>query len=92
VYTPALADITDDFNMSRTAALAGIAVYTLDLGFGPIMSVPLQPVVFFLSLYTAFAFGMLFLFFAALPYIFMRPPYSFDTSQSASAICISIRI
>lgn len=38
--------------------------------------------VFFLSLYTAFAFGVLFLFFAAFPYIFMRPPYLFDTSQS----------
>lgn len=41
-----------------------------------------QPVVFFLSLYTAFAFGVLFLFFAAFPYIFARPPYNFDTSQS----------
>ncbi|KAJ4384828.1 hypothetical protein N0V86_000431 [Didymella sp. IMI 355093] len=246
VYTPALADITDDFNVSRTAALVGITVYTLGLGFGPIMSAPLsekhgrkivyllsspvfmlftlgagfsksftglivcrffagltgspalavgagssadlfpphqrakitavflvapfmgpslgpvvggfaaqykgwrwtqwcmifvtlavyivslpmketykpvilarrakklgletkptgsqggaamkravvtglsrpmhmlatEPVVFFLSLYTAFAFGVLFLFFAAFPYIFMRPPYGFDTSQS----------
>lgn len=41
-----------------------------------------QPVVFFFSLYTAFAFGVLFLFFAAFPYIFSRPPYSFTTSQS----------
>lgn len=41
-----------------------------------------QPVVFFLSLYTAFAFGVLFLFFAAFPFIFTRPPYSFSTSES----------
>lgn len=32
VYTPALADIMADFNISRTAALIGITVYTLGLG------------------------------------------------------------
>jgi MFS family permease len=42
VYTPALADIMADFNVSRTAALVGITVYTLGLGFGPIMSAPLS--------------------------------------------------
>lgn len=42
----------------------------------------MQPVVFFLSLYTAFAFGVLFLLFAAFPYIFMHAPYGFDTSHS----------
>lgn len=41
-----------------------------------------KPVVFFLSMYTAFAFGVLFLMFAAFPYIFTRPPYSFSISQS----------
>ena len=31
-----------DFNISRTVALLGITVYTLGLGFGPIMSAPLS--------------------------------------------------
>ncbi|KAL5413800.1 hypothetical protein PMIN06_009394 [Paraphaeosphaeria minitans] len=44
-----------------------------------------EPLVFFLSLYTAFAFGVLFLFFAAIPYVFERPPYSFTTSQAGLA-------
>lgn len=41
-----------------------------------------QPVVFFLSLYTAFTFAILFLFFAAIPYVFERSPYSFTISQA----------
>ncbi|KAF2871670.1 major facilitator superfamily domain-containing protein [Massariosphaeria phaeospora] len=41
-----------------------------------------EPVVFFLSLYNAFAFAILFLFFAAFPLVFQRPPYNFTTSQS----------
>ena len=41
-----------------------------------------QPTVFFFSLYNSFAFAVLFLFFAAFPYIFALPPYSFSTSQS----------
>ncbi|KAJ4299180.1 hypothetical protein N0V90_004424 [Kalmusia sp. IMI 367209] len=41
-----------------------------------------EPVVFFLSLYTAFTFAILFLFFAAIPYVFGRPPYSFTVSQT----------
>lgn len=41
-----------------------------------------QPVVFFLSLYTAFTFAILFLFFAAIPYVFERPPYAFSVSQT----------
>ncbi|KAJ4336711.1 hypothetical protein N0V95_008549 [Ascochyta clinopodiicola] len=50
--------------------------------FRPIHMLVTEPVVFFLSLYTAFAFGVLFLLFAAFPYIFTRPPYSFTVSQS----------
>jgi hypothetical protein len=41
-----------------------------------------QPVVFFLSLYTAFTFAILFLFFAAIPYVFQRHPYFFTISQT----------
>ncbi|KAJ4983472.1 Polyamine transporter 4-like protein 1 [Stagonosporopsis vannaccii] len=50
--------------------------------FRPMHMLVTEPVVFFLSLYTAFAFGVLFLCFAAFPYIFTRPPYSFSTSDS----------
>lgn len=42
VYTPAVFDIMDDFHVSRTAALVGLTVYTLGLGFGPIFSAPLS--------------------------------------------------
>jgi hypothetical protein len=38
--------------------------------------------VFFFSLYNSFAFGVLFIFFAAFPYVFQRPPYSFSISQT----------
>ncbi|KAF2175705.1 putative bicyclomycin resistance protein [Zopfia rhizophila CBS 207.26] len=40
-----------------------------------------EPVVFFLSLYSAFAFAVLFLFFTVFPFVFQGPPYSFTTSQ-----------
>jgi len=42
VYSPALADLMDSFNTSRTIALVGLTVYTLGLAFGPIMSAPLS--------------------------------------------------
>ena len=48
---------------------------------------------FFVSLYTGFAFAVLFLFFAAFPYVFSRPPYSFTPSQSGlTFIPISIGV
>ena len=31
-----------DFNVSRTAALAGITVYTMGLAFGPVFSAPMS--------------------------------------------------
>lgn len=37
--------------------------------------------VFFVSLYSGFTFGVLFLLFAAFPFVFTRPPYNFTTSQ-----------
>ncbi|KAH7093487.1 major facilitator superfamily domain-containing protein [Paraphoma chrysanthemicola] len=40
-----------------------------------------EPAVFFFSIYNSFAFGVLFIFFAAFPYIFSHPPYSFTLSQ-----------
>ncbi|KAF2787092.1 MFS general substrate transporter [Melanomma pulvis-pyrius CBS 109.77] len=48
----------------------------------PIHMLFTEPVVFFLSLYTAFAFAVLFLFFAAFPFVFQRPPYAFTISQT----------
>ncbi|KAF2020118.1 MFS general substrate transporter [Aaosphaeria arxii CBS 175.79] len=48
----------------------------------PMRMLLIEPVVLFFSLYTAFAFGILFLLFAAIPYTFQRPPYNFTTSQS----------
>jgi hypothetical protein len=45
----------------------------------------MQPVVFFFSIYTSFAFGVLFLLFAAIPYIFQRAPYHFTVSQAGLA-------
>ncbi|KAF2742373.1 MFS general substrate transporter [Sporormia fimetaria CBS 119925] len=41
-----------------------------------------ESAVFFFSLYVAFAFGVLFLFFAAFPFVFQRPPYNMDTEQT----------
>jgi hypothetical protein len=41
--------------------------------------------VFFFSIYTAFAFGVLFILFAAIPFIFQREPYSFTVSQAGLA-------
>lgn len=55
---------------------------TLVLKFArPMYMLCTEPTVFFFSLYTAFAFAVLFLFFAAFPYIFARPPYGFTLSQ-----------
>lgn len=52
-----------------------------------------QPAVFFFSLYTAFAFGVIFLFFAAFPFVFERSPYNFSTSEAGLAfIAIGIGV
>ena len=42
VYTPAVSDIMHNFHTSRTVAIVGVTVYTLGLGFGPIISAPLS--------------------------------------------------
>ncbi|KAJ4372912.1 hypothetical protein N0V83_003203 [Neocucurbitaria cava] len=42
VYTPALADIMHDFQISRTIALLGLAIYTLGIGVGPMITAPLS--------------------------------------------------
>jgi hypothetical protein len=48
----------------------------------PLNMLLVEPIVLFLSLYTAFAFSVLFAFFAAFPYVFSRPPYNFTISQN----------
>jgi hypothetical protein len=42
-------------------------------------------VVFFFSIYTSFAFGVLFILFAAIPFIFQHEPYYFTVAQSGLA-------
>lgn len=42
VFSPAVADVMRDFDVSRTVALLGITTYTLGLAFGPILSAPLS--------------------------------------------------
>lgn len=42
VYTPAVVHVMADFKVSRTAAIIGLSVYTLGLGFGPVISAPLS--------------------------------------------------
>jgi len=50
--------------------------------FRPLHMLVSEPVVFFFSVYTAFVFAILFMFFAAIPYIFSRRPYEFTVSQN----------
>lgn len=47
----------------------------------PLHMLLVEPIVIFLSLYTAFAFSVLFAFFAAFPLVFSGAPYHFTTSQ-----------
>lgn len=42
IYTPAVGDIMRSFDISRTVALLGLTLYTLGLGFGPIVTAPLS--------------------------------------------------
>ncbi|KAF2816742.1 MFS general substrate transporter [Mytilinidion resinicola] len=48
----------------------------------PVHMLVTEPIVLFLSLYTAFAFSVLFAFFAAFPVVFEAPPYNFTVSQT----------
>jgi MFS family permease len=42
VYSPSIFDIMSDMHISRTAAILGLSVYTLGLGYGPVFSAPLS--------------------------------------------------
>ncbi|KAF2274989.1 MFS general substrate transporter [Westerdykella ornata] len=48
----------------------------------PIRMLFTEPAVFCFSLYSAYAFAVLFLFFAAFPFVFQRPPYTFSLSYA----------
>lgn len=64
------------------SGLAAVKFHLVNTLFRPLHMLFVEPIVLFLSLYTAFAFSVLFGFFAAFPYIFRRPPYNFTVSQS----------
>ncbi|RMZ67594.1 MFS multidrug resistance transporter [Pyrenophora seminiperda CCB06] len=77
--------------LKKRAAKAGIHVKSQDKDLKrlfalklvrPIHMLSTEPIVFFFSMYTGFSFAVLFLFFAAFPYIFSRPPYSFNAYQT----------
>ena len=42
IYTPGLSDVRKQFNVSSTVALLGLSLYTLGLGFGPVLAAPLS--------------------------------------------------
>ncbi|KAI9735911.1 MAG: hypothetical protein M1834_001377 [Cirrosporium novae-zelandiae] len=42
IYTPGVVDVAARFNVSLTAALLGLSLYTLGLGFGPLVSAPIS--------------------------------------------------
>ena len=42
IYTPALADVMRDFHVSRTVALLGLSIYTLGVGWGPLLTARLS--------------------------------------------------
>lgn len=42
VYTPALPDVMERYDVSRTIGLLGLSFYTLGLGLGPILTAPLS--------------------------------------------------
>ncbi|KAH8711800.1 major facilitator superfamily domain-containing protein [Phaeosphaeriaceae sp. PMI808] len=60
-------------NMKNTVALKVVR---------PLHMLATEPAVFFFSMYTSFIFGVLFLFFAAFPFVFQHPPYLFTLSQT----------
>ncbi|OCK79152.1 MFS general substrate transporter [Lepidopterella palustris CBS 459.81] len=60
------------------AALKTLLTITL---FRPLHMLATEPIVLFLSMYTAFAFAVLFSFFAAFPIVFKNAPYHFTISQ-----------
>lgn len=64
MYSPAIADVMRDFQVSRTAALVGVTLYTLGLAFGPIFTAPFserqgrKPVyLFFFPIFMLFTLG-----------------------------------
>lgn len=64
--------------LKGAAAIKFILTVTL---FRPVKMLLTEPIVMFLSLYTAFTFALLFCFFAAFPYIFTKV-YGFQTYQN----------
>ncbi|EKG14382.1 Major facilitator superfamily, partial [Macrophomina phaseolina MS6] len=44
VYTPASSEVAQKFNVSKTAALLGLTLYTIGLGFGPVLAAPISEI------------------------------------------------
>ncbi|GME45012.1 Benomyl methotrexate resistance protein [Neofusicoccum parvum] len=44
VYTPALSEVVQKFNISTTVALLGLSLYTIGLGFGPVLAAPISEI------------------------------------------------
>ena len=42
IYTPGVTDVKKQFHVSSTVALLGLSLYTLGLGFGPVLAAPLS--------------------------------------------------
>jgi len=42
VYTPAFQEVAERFNVSNTAALLGVSLYVVGLGFGPMLAAPVS--------------------------------------------------
>lgn len=45
VYTPAIPEIVQKFDVSTTVALLGLSLYTVGLGFGPVLAAPLSEMI-----------------------------------------------
>ncbi|KAF2260915.1 MFS general substrate transporter [Lojkania enalia] len=69
-------------NVAHNASLKTTLIQNL---VRPVHMLFTEPVVFLLSLYTSFAFAILFLLFAAFPLIFQSAPYLFSVSQTGLA-------
>ncbi|KAB2572005.1 Polyamine transporter 4 [Lasiodiplodia theobromae] len=45
VYTPAIPEVVQKFDVSTTVALLGLSLYTVGLGFGPVLAAPLSEMI-----------------------------------------------
>ncbi|MCJ1352781.1 MAG: hypothetical protein MMC33_002765 [Icmadophila ericetorum] len=71
VYVPGISTLRSEFHISQTAALLGLSLYTLGLGFGPVLAAPLSETLGRRAVYfTSFPLGALFILGAGLSQTF----------------------